>query len=328
MFRSMKIFATVSEAGSYTAAAHRLGMTLGYVSRSVSELESYLRTRLLNRTTRCIALTEPGERYLQRCYAIMAAVAEAEAEASDALGKPVGTLRVHAMSSLGQKCVVPAIAAYQKRYPAVTVDLTLSQNVPDLLTEGYDVALRITSASLPASPYIARRLGTFHSFLCASPRYLNVHGMPNTVEQLAQHTCLQVAMPLFAADRWILQSVDGEREFALPDGRFRVNELDAMADALQEGMGIGALPAFSVKSLIRSGALIRVMPSYHLQTMNLFAVYASREYLDTKTKTWIEFLVEWMEGALSTDDEEMRGLSTGRESAADICDAVYHAEVR
>ena len=170
MFRSMKIFATVSETGSLTAAAHRLGMTLGCVSRSVSELESCLRTRLLNRTTRCSALTEPGERYLQRCYEIMAAVAEAEAEASDTLGKPVGTLRVHAMSSLGQKCVVPAVAAYQTRYPSVSVDLTLSQNAPDLLKEGYDVALRITPASLSDSRYIACRLGTFCSVLCASPK--------------------------------------------------------------------------------------------------------------------------------------------------------------
>src|SRR5580704_12584694 len=149
MFRNIKIFVEVAEGSSFTAAAVRLGATTGYISRSVSDLESHLRTRLLNRTTRRIALTEAGERYLQRCYAITASVAQAEAEASSAQAQPVGTLRVHAVSSLGQNYVVPAVAAYQERYPAVTVDLTLSQNLPDLLEEGYDVALRIAPGALP-----------------------------------------------------------------------------------------------------------------------------------------------------------------------------------
>jgi DNA-binding transcriptional LysR family regulator len=317
MFRSMRVFVAVSEAGSFTAAAHQLDMTLAYVSRAISELESHLRTRLLNRTTRRIALTEPGERYLQRCLAIMAALADAEAEASNAHAKPVGTLRVHAMSSLGQKYVVPAVAAYQERYPAVSVDLTLSQHVPDLLEEGYDVALRIASASLPDSAYVSRQLGTFYSVLCASPKYLQIHGTPETVDELSNHTCLQVAMPHFPPDRWVLQGMDGAQEFTLPEGRFKVNVPDAMAAALQEGMGIGALPTFSTRSLLRSGSLVRVLPDYHLQTMNIFAVYVSRQFLDAKIKTWIEFLTGWMGEALRLDDEEMRGSPHWRESVSD-----------
>jgi DNA-binding transcriptional LysR family regulator len=300
-FRNMKTFVEVVEAGSFTAAANQLGTTTGFVSRSISELETHLRTRLLNRTTRRIALTEAGERYLQRCYAITASIAEAEAEASNAHAKPVGTLRVHAMSSLGQNFVVPAAAAFQERYPAVTVDLTLSQNVPDLLEEGYDVALRVTPGALPDSAYISRRLGTFYNVLCASPKYLEIHGMPLAVEDLKNHTCLQVAMPIFSADRWQLESVNGEYEFMLPDDRFKVNMPDAMAVAVLEGMGIGALPTFTVRSLLRSGALKRVLPEYQLQTLNVFAVYPSRQYLDAKIKTWVEFLRDWTDGALSTE---------------------------
>jgi DNA-binding transcriptional LysR family regulator len=302
----MKVFIEVAEAGSFTGEANQLGTTTGYVSRSISELETHLRTRLLNRTTRRVALTEPGERYLQQCYAITASVAQAEAEASNAQAMPVGTLRVHAMSSLGQNYLVPAVAAYQERYPAVCVDLTLSQNVPDLLDEGYDVALRIASGSLPDSGYISRRLGTFYSVLCASPRYLEIHGVPKTVEDLAHHTCLQVTVPIFPADRWHLEDVSGEREFLLLQGRFKVNVPDAMAMAVQEGMGIGALPTFTVRSQLRSGSLIRVLPSYRLQTRNVFAVYASRQYLDAKIKTWIEFLRDWTNGALATDGLETR----------------------
>lgn len=300
-FRNMKTFVEVVEAGSFTAAANQLGTTTGFVSRSISELETHLRTRLLNRTTRRIALTEAGERYLQRCYAINASIAEAEAEASNAHAKPVGTLRIHAMASLGQNYVVPAAAAFQERYPAVTVDLTLSQNVPDLLEEGYDVALRVTQGALPDSAYISRRLGTFNSILCASPRYLEIHGMPQTVEDLANHICLQVAMPIFSADRWVLESESGEQEFMLPDDRFKVNVPDAMAVAVLEGMGIGALPTFTVRSLLRSGTLKRVLPDYQLQTLNVFAVYASRQYLDAKIKTWVEFLRDWTDGALNTE---------------------------
>ncbi|KAA1002464.1 LysR family transcriptional regulator [Paraburkholderia panacisoli] len=310
-FRNMKIFVEVAEAGSFTAAANQLGNTTGYVSRSISELESHLRTRLLNRTTRRIALTEAGERYLQRCYAITASVAEAEAEASNAHAQPVGTLRVHALTSLGQNYVVPAVAAYQERYPAVTVDLTLSQNVPDLLEEDYDVALRVTSGELPDSAYISRRLGTFYSILCASPKYLEIHGMPQTIDDLSNHTCLQVAMPIFPADRWHLEDVSGEHEFVLPDGRFKVNVPDAMAVAVLEGMGIGALPTFTVRSLLGSGSLKRVLPDYQLQTLNVFALYASRQYLDAKIKTWIEFLRDWTDGALSTDGLAIEHTSNG-----------------
>ena len=301
-FRNMKIFVEVAEAGSFTAAAHQLDATTGYVSRSVSELEAHLRTRLLNRTTRRIALTEAGERYLNRCHAILASVVEAEAEASDAHARPVGTLRVHAMSSIGQNYVVPAVAAYQERYPAVTVDLTLSQNVPDLLEEGYDVAIRVSPDPLPDSNYISRKFGTVYSVLCAAPSYLEMHGTPTSIDDLSHHVCLQVAMPIFPSERWLLIGPDGEHEFLLQSTRFKVNVPDALAAALHEGMGIGALPTLTIRSSLKSGSLTRVLPDYHLQHLNIYAVYASRQYLDAKIKTWIDFSHEWIVDALSADD--------------------------
>jgi DNA-binding transcriptional LysR family regulator len=314
-FRNMKIFVEVAESGSFTAAANQLDTTTGYVSRSISELEAHLRTRLLNRTTRRIALTEAGERYLNRCHAILSSVADAEAEAADAHAKPVGTLKVHAMSSIGQNYVVPAVAAYQERYPAVTVDLTLSQGVPDLLEEGYDVALRVTRDTLPDSNYISQQLGTVRSVLCAAPSYLDVHGTPATVDDLAHHMCLQVAMSIFPADRWTLTGPDGEREFALPDTRFKVNVPDALAVALHEGMGIGALPTLSVRTAFRNGSLVRVLPEYRLQQyLNVYAVYASRQYLDAKIKTWIEFLKQWVADALQ-EDEAMVAQAAGGNAA-------------
>jgi DNA-binding transcriptional LysR family regulator len=314
--RNMKIFAEISEAGSFTGAATQLDLTTGQVSRAVSELEAHLRTRLLNRTTRRIALTEAGERYLTRCQAIIDAVVEAEKEASGALAKPVGTLKVHAMSSIGQNYVVPAVAAYQERYPAVTVDLTLSQNVPDLLEDGYDVALRVSPDALPDSNYISQKLGTVQSVLCAAPGYLEIHGHPETVEDLSHHMCLQVAMPIFPADRWLLIGSAGEREFLLPQTRFKVNVPDAMAAALHEGMGIGALPTLTVRSSFRNGSLVRVLPDYVLQRLNIYVVYASRQYLDAKIKTWIDFVKDWVDQALLQDAEILRNNAENSKAAA------------
>jgi DNA-binding transcriptional LysR family regulator len=300
--RNMKTFISLAEAGGFTAAARQLDTTAGYVSRCISELEAHLRTRLVNRTTRRIALTEAGSRYLSRCHDIVASVTIAEAEASSALARPDGTLKMHSMSSIGQNYVVPAIATYQELFPDVTVDLTLSQNVPDLLEDGYDVALRVSPTSLPDSIYISHKIGTVHSVLCAAPAYVERHGYPSTVEELASHTCLQVAMPIFPAGEWTLTGPGGIYRFALPAKRFRVNVPDAMAVALHDGMGIGALPTLTVRSALRSGALVRVLPEYRLQELNIYILYASRQYVDAKIKTWIEFFRSWIKTALEEDD--------------------------
>jgi DNA-binding transcriptional LysR family regulator len=308
IIRCMRNFVGVAESVSFTAAALQLNTTTGYVSRSIAELETHLQTRLLNRTTRRVALTEAGERYLERCYAILASISAAEAEAAEAQATPVGTLRVHAMSSLGQNYVVPAIAAYQARYPSVRVDLTLSQNEPDLIADGYDIALRVSPTLLPDSGYISRRLGTLCSVLCASRAYLDSKGVPETIEELSGHRCLQVAIPAFPSDKWILNSAAGEHEFELPLGQFKVNDADAMAVALQEGMGIGSLPILTVRSMLRSGTLVRVLPQYHLQPLNLFLLHASRRYMDAKIRTWNDFLRDWIAEALISDAAEFGGI--------------------
>lgn len=299
--RSMKIFIAVAEAGSFTGAALEIDATTGYVSRTVAELESRLRTRLLNRTTRRIALTQAGERYLSRCRDILASIEAAESEASQAHATPSGTLRVHAMASIGQNYVVPAVAAYQRLYPDVAVDLTLSQNVPDLLEDGYDVVLRVSPDKLPDSNYICHELGTVRGILCASPAYLAKHGTPTTVDDLARHPRLQVALSVFPSDHWRLIGPDGQCDVPLPVHRFKVNVPDAMAVALHEGMGIGALPTLAARASLRTGALVRVLPEHYLQPLNIYAIYASRQYVDAKIKTWVECVRASIADALIED---------------------------
>ena len=307
MLRNMRIFVRVVEAGGFSAAARHMSHSTPSISRAIDDLESRLRTRLLNRTTRRIAVTEAGERYFARCVRILQMVNEAEDEASDTRAKPSGTLRIHAMSSIGQNYVVPATAAYLKRYPDVRVDLTLTQGNPDLVEEHYDAVLRVSQGKLSDSNYVARPIGQLYSVLCASPAYLKAHGVPSSVEDLGRHHCLQIDLPLFRSDTWRLFGVGSACDFRLPAGSFRVNVPDALASALREGLGIGPLPILTARQLHNNGQLVRVLPAYRLHILNIDMLYASRQFLDAKIKTWVEFVCQWMSDALATDDKVFKG---------------------
>ncbi|WP_090696008.1 LysR family transcriptional regulator [Paraburkholderia phenazinium] len=296
--QKMRVLVRVVEAGSFTAAAQHLNTTTAYASRAVSDLEAHLRTRLLNRTTRRLALTEAGERYLHRCEQILAYVDEAEAEASDAIVHPSGKLKLHAMTGIGQHCVVPLVGRYRQRYPDVTVELTLAQRVPDLLDEGYDIAL-VMATDLPDSGLVSQRLGSTFSIACASPAYLERSGTPNVPTDLSAHTCLQTMTPAFPVDEWTFQGPRGRETFVLGATTFRVNIADALAVAVAAGMGIGLLPLYSAIDGLRSGELVQVLPDYTSQHLNVYAVYPSRQYLDAKIRSCVEFLREELPATLS-----------------------------
>jgi DNA-binding transcriptional LysR family regulator len=299
MFRNMRIYSRVAETGSFTGGAQLLGVTTAQASRAVSELEAHLRTRLLNRTTRRVAMTDAGARYLVRCQEIIERVDIAEAEAGDAHAQPTGQLRIHAPSAFGQNYVVPALARYLRKYPSVRVDLTLSQQTPDLLEEGYDVSLVVTTSRLPDSGMVSARLCTVPRVLCASPEYLERAGAPQTIAELRRHSCLQLRTSFFPPDRWVFEG-DGMDNtiFELPTRRLRVNSVDALAVAVREGAGIAPVLLLTALPLFKSGELVRVLPSFELQTMTIYAIYPSREYLDAKISTWITALREHIEGAM------------------------------
>jgi DNA-binding transcriptional LysR family regulator len=295
----MRIFVRVAEIASFTIAAQQLEVTTAQASRAISELEVHLRTRLLNRTTRRVALTEAGNRYLVRCKEILGLVELSEAEAGDAKDTPSGALRIHAPFSFGHIYVIPALAEYLEANPRVRAELTMSQRNPDLLDEGYDVSFQVTSANLQDSALVSARICTMPSVLCAAPQYVGRYGVPTTVADLREHACLQLVTPYFPVDHWKFETPGGLEEIDLPPGKLRVNSPDALAGALARGMGIGALPMLSALPLLQSGELVRVLPECKLQEMTVYAVYASREYLDAKIKTWIAFIREYVTVALA-----------------------------
>lgn len=300
--QSMRAFVQVIDCGTFTAAAERAKLNKSFISRSLSELEASLHTRLLHRSTRRLALTEAGKRYLEHCRRIISQIEEADTEASNSQAFPTGTLRVHATPSLGQYFVAPAAAMYRSRYQNVCVELALSQDAPDMIDSRYDAAVQMSLGPMRDSGLVAIKLGMSYSVLCASPTYLERHGTPKTIADLLTHACTHVATPFFPADQWQFDGPEGRQDFLLPSVSFTANNAEAMAAALCENVGIGPLPAASAVQSLKTGDLLRVLPDHRLQNVTLHVVYASRRYLDAKIHQWVECLREVMPERLTQLD--------------------------
>jgi DNA-binding transcriptional LysR family regulator len=305
---TMRIFARVVADGGFTAAARNLDTTTGHISRSVSHLETRLRTRLLNRTTRKLALTEAGSRYLEHCRKILSQIDLAESEASDALVSLSGTLKIHAMSSFGQHHIVPTLLRFQQKYPDVKIDLTFSQSVPDLLEKGFDASL-VLAPALPNSALIAHRVGVVVGVACASPSYIAKHGAPTHPADLTQHTCLQLTNPVLPSGKWMFNSAEGVKAVPLGSSVFTVNQADALELVIRQGLGIGVLPVGAALPGLRSGELVRVLSAFDIQALNVYAVYPSRRYVDAKIRSWIDFLREDMPKVFADDVAALAALN-------------------
>jgi DNA-binding transcriptional LysR family regulator len=199
---SMKVFRHVVEVGSFVGAAERMEMSAAMASKHVMHLEQQLGARLLNRTTRRVAPTEAGREYYERLSQVLTELDEAEQAVGAASVVPQGRLRVSSLSAFGLSHVMSAVADYAAQYPQVTVEMTLSDRVVELIDEGYDVAIRASPHGLKSSSLIARQIATAHLVLCASPDYLRRHGAPKKLADLSRHNYLQyagVAAPEFAS---------------------------------------------------------------------------------------------------------------------------------
>ena len=287
ILHAMRTFVRVVDTGSFTAAAQQSDTSTAQVSRLVSELENHLQARLLHRTTRRLALTEAGQRYLEQSREILGQVELARVEASGAHLVPKGRLRVHSTIGLGIQLLATLAGHYNTTYPDVNLDLVLSQRQPDLLEDNLDVVITL-SRELPDSELIAQKLGTVFHVVCASPIYLKQHGAPKVPADLERHRCLRLADPVFA-DSWSFVG-NGTEQTILPGETFKVNVAEAMSSAAEAGMGICLLPDYVAVPALQRGSLVRVLPQFRLQEKSVYALYPSRRFLDAKVKTWVEFL--------------------------------------
>lgn len=288
LFRNMRIFARVTEEMSYTSAAHAFNISTGAVSRLVSELEQHLSTRLLHRTTRQIALTHAGRLYLEKCRAILDAIGEAEAEARSIHLQPTGCLRVRASPSLGRSFLIPAIKEYQRKYPTVQLALTFEESTSQSLEERFDTAI-LALPRLRDSSLVGVQLGETYSVLCAAPIYLGAHSDLTAPSELEAHAFVSDSSTFVDSAELELYGPEGP-ERALVRPSLCVNSLASVAAALELGMGVGALPLHAAMGALQSGCLVRVLPKYHLEKLKIYALFASKLFLDAKIRTWLDHL--------------------------------------
>jgi DNA-binding transcriptional LysR family regulator len=289
---SMKVFIAVVDGGSFAAAAARLDMSRAMASKHVANLEEHLGTRLLNRTTRRLSLTESGTEFYSRSNQIIADVAEAEQVAGHLATDPRGVLKITMPLSYGQHRMGPVIADYVSRHPKVKLDISLSDRKVDLVEEGFDLAIRI--GALPESGLIARKLGSERSVLCASPEYLRRRGMPQSPKDLADHACLSYSLSN-GGDEWRLES-RSEKVTVRSTGPIKADNGDILRLAALSGAGLLFQPLFIVTNDLQSGRLVQVLPDYVSSELGIYAIYPNRKHLSAKVRTFVDFLVEHLGG--------------------------------
>lgn len=282
----MRTFAAVAAAGSFTRAAERLEVSPQLASKYVGQLEARLGVRLLNRSTRQLSLTEAGRAYYERVRQVLADIDDMENAVGDLTARARGTLRVNAPMSFGQLHLARAIADYRVTQPEVEVDLTLNDRVVDIVSEGFDLAIRI--GRLEESSLVARTLAPVRLVVCGSPDYFRRRGVPDTPAQLADHDCLRYT---YSADveRWWFERGGKEHSVRI-HGPFAANNGDALRVAALAGQGIVLQPTFIVGDDIRAGRLQSVLDEYRAAALNVHAVYAHRQYLSAKVRTFVDFL--------------------------------------
>lgn len=288
--RAFEVFATVVAKASFTKAADALETSPANVTRYVNELEAHLATRLLNRSSRKLSLTESGAALYERCKSILDDVSEAEAIASSAALQPRGTLRINAGVTFGIRHLAHLWPGFMTRYPEIELDIDLIDRVVDMVEEGYDLAIRVTATPSPPN-LVARKLATSRNVLCAAPSYLAQHRAPQTPADLAQHRCLGFSYAA-TGDDWHFTDPAGKPVRIKVNCAFHTNSGDTLREVALAGQGIIRPAAFLVGEDLRAGRLVQLLPDYPLADTDLLAVYPSRRHLSAKVRVMIDYLAE------------------------------------
>lgn len=284
----LRVFVRVMDRGNFSLAANDLGITPSAVSKLISRLEDRLGARLLERSTRRLALTPEGETFLARARRIVADIEEAEAEVARVRGAPRGKLRINSGTAFGLHQLAPALADFLARYPEIDIELSITDRLVDLIEEQSDIAVR--SGHIPEGPFVQRKLADLQRVICAAPAYLAARGTPRTAADLKGHDCIVVAGP--GLSRWPFKTRGG---IDVVDVRPRVTTDDAEA-ALRlaiEGAGIIRLSDVIVGSPLRNGELVALLTDvHHVEPFPLAAIYPSGRHRLPRVAVFLEFLQE------------------------------------
>ena len=283
----MRVFVTVVDLGSQSAAADHLDLSRPVVSRYLAELEDWVGARLMHRTTRKLSLTAAGSEILPRCRQMLDLSQDMQAAVSEPHDAPRGLLRISVSTSFGQAQLAAAVTDYVRLYPQVSIDLQMLDRTVNLVDERIDLAIR-TSNDLDPN-LIARKLTVCRSVLCASPAYLRERPAPQQVDELSRHNCLTHSY--YGKSLWHF-TLHGEDVSVPVQGNISANEASTLLSATLAGAGVSLLPSYQAGVYVQRGELVRLLPEAEPRLMNIYAVYASRKHMPATLRSMLDFLVE------------------------------------
>jgi len=307
---AMAILLRVVEAGSLSAAAKQLDVPLATVSRRIAELEAHLQTRMLNRSSRRLSLTEAGRGYVEACKRILEQVEEAERAATGVYKDPKGRLTVTAPVVFGRTHLIPLISEFLTRYPDIDIKLLLADRLLDLLEADVDVALRI--GELDDSSLIALKVGTVRRVTCASPSYLARYGRPRKPEDLREHFAVTFDN-LASPEAWRFSSAPGDAVVPIRS-RLTVTTAEAAREGAMAGLGLTRLLSYQIAEAKRAGALEVVLDDYELPPWPVSLVYVGQQLLPGKLRAFLDFAAPRLRDLLSAEAAafELPGRREGR----------------
>ena len=283
---TMRAFAAVAQEGSFTAAAHRLGMSTKLASKYVQQLEARLETQLFNRTTRSVSLTDVGTAYLQRCRPILEQVDELESLVKERQTALAGLIRITAPTGFGSTKLTQALIPFLRAHSEVAIDLKLSDNRVALVEEGFDLAVRI--GVLRDSTLIVKKLADMPLVVCAAPSYLDRNGRPKNPNALTTHNCLSDDNQSDATI-WRFNS-SREALSVKVDGLLRANSPAAIAQMAIGGLGIARSPLYTVETALKDGRLEQLLPDFTTDDFGLYALYPPNRHLTARVRALIDHL--------------------------------------
>ncbi|MBM4207878.1 MAG: LysR family transcriptional regulator [Gammaproteobacteria bacterium] len=288
---SMTVFVRVARAGSFAAGARELGISRAMATKHIMQLEGALGSRLFNRTTRSLNLTDVGASYLERCQQVLLDIEEMEAAVTQLQTEPRGVLKISAPPVIGATHITRAVVEFLKIYKDIKIDIVLQSSPGDLIDEGIDIAIFL--GNLDDTSMVARKLATSPLVVCASPSYLEKYGVPKTPEDLINHSCL-VNWAIPPRHKWQFKTESGLKTIDV-SGRVQTNAAHSIRIAAINGLGLVMLPTYIVGGDIEKGLLKVVLENYTLPPLDIHAVYPHRKYLSTKARKFLDFLQEWLE---------------------------------
>jgi len=305
----MSVFSKVVAAGSLSAAARDLGVSTAVVSRRLAALEARLGVRLVNRTTRRLALTDEGASYHEACARILAEIEDADSAAAAQRVEPQGLLKVALPASFGHKHIAPLVPPFAARYPKIELAFSLSDRTVNVIAEGYDLAIRI--GELEDSSLAARKLAPNRRVVCASPQYLLEHPAPRVPEDLRLHNCLTTTDLQM---NWEYKGPDGKRGTVRVAGHYACDNWEVLREWAMAGLGVALKSTWDIRRQLGEGLLVPLLPDYDFGTdVAIYAVYPHRRYLPAKTRVFIDYLAEsfgpepyWDQPALALESKRTR----------------------